>query len=179
MVFSSLLHQRIHTGDDDSTIGYHSQSSCSLVRISHVLFCRFTVERAASSRQFSFTRFHQPKLKSTKRGFTCLKIPGKDLDFDLTAFMDVETNPGPSEIKNSRSFQTLHPPSPRCFRLHRRETIISLRRYTTSNLSQNLLLTLKNLDILRCRGVRAGKQSPNRKRQVHQKLCYHHFEGTK
>ena len=36
------------------------------------------------------------------------------------------------------------------------------------NLSQDLLHTLKELDILQFRGVPAGKQSQNRKRQVHQ-----------
>ena len=81
--------------------------------------------------------------------------------------MDVERNPGPPEVENSRFSLTLHSQplcSPTCF--YSRETLLSLRRYTASNLPQDLLHTLKDLDILRFRGTRAGKQSKNRKRQV-------------
>lgn len=38
----------------------------------------------------------------------CLKIPGKDPDFDLVAFMDVERNPGPPEVEISRFSLTFH-----------------------------------------------------------------------
>lgn len=119
------------------------------------------------SRHLGFTRFPQLKLKFTKRGLTCLKIPGKDPNFDLVVFMDVERNPSPPEVDNSRFSLTCHSQplcSLTCFYL--RETLLSLRRYTTSNLPQDLLHTLKDLDILRFRGTRARKQSKNRKRQV-------------
>ena len=137
------------------------------------MFCRITVRRVASSRHFGFTRFPQPKLKSTKCGITCLKIPGKDPDFNLAVFMDAGMNPGPPEIENSQSSLTLHSSpshSPRCLCLYSHETLLSLRHYTTSNLSQDLLHTLKDLDILRFRGGQAGKQSQNRGRQVRQRV---------
>ena len=57
------------TGDGDRSIGHHSQSSCLSVRVSFALFCRNTVRRVAPSCHFGFTRFPQPKLKSTKCGF--------------------------------------------------------------------------------------------------------------
>ena len=170
LAISKLLHQQIYTGSNDNTIIHLSQSSFSPERFLWVLFYKIRVG-SASSRHSGFTRFPQPKLKSTKHGLMCLKIPGKDPDFDLVVFMDVERNPGPPEVENSRSSQTFHS-LPLCSFTccYSRETLLSLRRYTTSNLPQELPHTLKDLDILRFRGAKAGRQSKNREKQVSENI---------
>lgn len=47
-------------------------------------------------------------LKFTKRRLMCLKIPGKDPNFDLVAFIDVERNPGPPEVEILQFLLTFH-----------------------------------------------------------------------
>ena len=69
------------------------------------LYNQITVR--ASSRKFGFTRFTYPQLKATKRGITCLKLPGREPDFNLTIHMDVEPNPGPNNNPPDNNKMTL------------------------------------------------------------------------
>lgn len=87
----------------------------------------------------------------------CLKIPGKDPDFDLVGFMDVERNPGPPEVEISRLSLTFHLQPLIVF------TYVFLFTWnsplTTAVYDIQLLHTLKDLDIPRFRGTRAGRHS--------------------
>ena len=74
LVISRLLRQQIYTGSNDKTISRLSQSSFSPERLLWALFYKIQIG-TASSRHLRCTPFPQPKLKFTKRGFTCLKRP--------------------------------------------------------------------------------------------------------
>ena len=127
--------------------------------------------RLPSSRHCGSTTFAQLIMKSTKHRTTRLKISRENPVFNIIVFKDVETNPGPSKPENLELPPTLYSP---CLHQHTRlysnEALLSLRRYTTSiNLSPDLLQKLKDLNILQFRGIRAGKQSKNRKKQSYQR----------
>ena len=139
-------------------------------------FCAFynrVIIRPASSRHNGFARTNSfPKVKTTKRGNTSLKIPGKDPDFNLTIFMDVERNPGPIlenptfQLQNNSSFctrSTLH-------YNYSREELKALNHFSTSSLTSPLIHRLKELNILRYRGTRAGT---SQLKKQHDQRKYH------
>jgi hypothetical protein len=43
--------------------------------------------------------------KESKRGFTCLVLPLRPFIIDLTVYMDVSLNPGPTELKETTKHQ--------------------------------------------------------------------------
>lgn len=117
------------------------------------------------TRENNHSRFAYPVLKSSKHGVTCLHLPGKEIFQDLTIYMDVEINPGPSlrspteiteqqEILHSTRVH-VHCTTPR----YTRDQFISLRHFSTRSLTPSLLPILKNLHILRLRGSKAFRQS--------------------
>ena len=112
-----------------------------------------------------------------KHGFVSLSIPGHDPPIEITMYMDVATNPGPSSSLHQRNWQTdgtiNHPPSFKirgnsvclsylhtndCTRLcYSRQDLLNIRRTISIPPHSNALGSLKLAGILRYRGKRAGK----------------------
>jgi exonuclease III len=123
-----------------------------------------------SNCHLSSTGFFKSKvavLKSSKHGFISLCIPGHDPPVDITIFMDIHTNPGPTNgtdhlstlyqrfsVNDSTSTSTDH--SHRI--VYTRSELFTLRKYSSMDVSNNVCFsTIKSLGIFRYRSKRGGK----------------------
>ena len=109
--------------------------------------------------------------KPSKRGFTSLAIPGHDPPIDLTIFVDIAVNPGPSPTLVSSFNSTassvwplnLHTGSSRFTNLtlprisYNRRFLMGLRPCSVKP-SLSTLKSLKSFGILKFRGKRAGRR---------------------
>jgi hypothetical protein len=103
------------------------------------------------------------KRESIKRGFTCLALPLRPFIIDLTVYMDVSPNPGPTELKETtkHGHRIYHVksgilPSASHPIKYARSTLFSLKQCAPSRLSIPFATVLKDLNILKTRGCRAG-----------------------
>ena len=156
-----LLQRRIHVRDINDNATFDPGSPMAVFYPPNVPYVR-TIIKVRPSRHHGFTIFSSPICKVTKHGTTCIKIPGKDPDFNLTVYMDVETNPGPEGNRKScaKEYHGTSPSSRSTPPSYSREALVSLRNYSTKGLSGPELRTLKELNILRYRGTRAGVRHP-------------------
>jgi hypothetical protein len=104
-----------------------------------------------------------PVYKSSKRGLLCLSLPHHLFWIDLTIYMDIQRNPGPS-IHNFRSIAQQRSSAPYSnlttklsnrFNYSRSQLFCLKSKY---HVSPDVFLTLKNLGILNTRRNRAGRQ---------------------
>ena len=117
-------------------------------------------------RDFPSYNPRRPIVSWSKRGFVCFFLPSSD----LTIFVDVERNPGPccSTLNNTAHFTTsscnvrglnlrhLKHYQPSCIS-YERNRLLSLRHWSKHYCSPTFLGKLKAMDLLRCRGKRAGR----------------------
>ena len=105
----------------------------------------YLINRSSYGRRF--IRFSSAAVKTSKHGTTSLHLPGKEEYFDLTIYMDIQVNPGPT----SDSEMALSPAKP-CFTLftvsatkphYSREQLLSIRSscYSTKLLSLPFTVT--------------------------------------
>ena len=120
--------------------------------------------RRADGARFSFA-----VTKSSKRGSTCLHVPGEDIFLGLTVCMDVQRNPRPQgklervpAVSGLAEGRLLHSSQDGVTRwLYTREKLIFLRSragYSAKHLPLNVLHKLRDLQILKYRGKRGGKR---------------------
>ena len=109
--------------------------------------------------------------KPSKRGFTSLAIPGHDPPIDLTIFVDIAVNPGPSptlvssfnSTASSAWLSNLHTGSSRFDNStlprisYNRRSLMGLRPCSVKP-SLSTLKSLKSFGILKFRGKRAGRR---------------------
>ena len=109
--------------------------------------------------------------KPSKRGFTSLAIPGHDPPIDLTIFVDIAVNPGPSptlvssfnSTASSAWLSNLHTGSSRLDNStlprisYNRRFLMGLRPCSVKP-SLSTLKSLKSFGILKFRGKRAGRR---------------------
>jgi hypothetical protein len=101
--------------------------------------------------------------RESKRGFTCLALPLRPFIIDLTVYMDVSPNPGPTELKETtkHGHRISHVksgilPSASHPIKYARSTLFSLKQCAPYRLSIPFAIVLKDLNILKTRGCRAG-----------------------
>ena len=98
-------------------------------------------------------------VKWSKHGCTCLAIPGHDPPMDITVFMDISQNPGPSNCQSDTdaAFTTcIQSKRPTCYT---RYELLQLRRPTfRASIDQETFYALKLNGIFRYRGRRGGRR---------------------
>ena len=101
--------------------------------------------------------------QETKHGSICLSLPHQPFEVDITVFVDVERNPGPSTalgFKCAGNFGNFDSPTPNVWSeiIYSRLDLLSLKKALCSYIEPYVFNNLKDLGILRLRCSRAGKQ---------------------
>ena len=110
---------------------------------------------------------NQPLCKLSKCSVTSLAVPGHNSPTDITIFVDISVNPGPSVRDQSvlqvgGNTETRPNLNTECFAIvlpYSRKELLNIRRTQShhGSISTQVLLELKSLNILRSRGCRAGR----------------------
>lgn len=139
---------------------------CSGIGFSHAPSLKIKFQRLSAKA----LRF--PINKWSKRGSTCLCLPGPEPVVDLTVYMDISPNSGPRDAELINKLSNSKPNSP-CFNtrsnLHTNQTT-NAYKYSTYQLKalrwtsklipgQSTLLTCKTNNIFKYRGKRAGSST--------------------
>ena len=142
--------------------------------------CQVTVVRT----NLALSRLRFPAARWSKRGLTTLLIPSHDPPSDITIFMDVNPNPGPSFVQedglnHSRLAEThLHITS-ECGQTlsYSRRKLLRLRHHASRTcMSSSTYQMLKYLQIFRYRGKSAGKRKKQAK--VLELSCFDGYANT-
>ena len=122
-----------------------------------------------------FAKTKRASVKSSKHGLSTLVVPGFDPPTDITMYMDVSRNPGPTvrfiESFESKDEATLHMNclaklTPCCLHMlhttericYSREQLLELRPNSTIRcVDADLLSAVKDNQLLRFRGKRGGR----------------------
>ena len=124
-------------------------------------FRPLAVRICLSPRGYFKTSFSHTKL--SKHGSTSLLVAGHDPPLDITIFMDIELNPGPS---NASSFDLsartvndylLHSSISPSLITYSRNELFSYRKCASNNNLSSTFAVLKDLKIFRYRGNRGGR----------------------
>jgi len=115
-----------------------------------------------SSTGFFKSTFSQ--VKCTKHGFTSLLIAGHDPPSDITIFMDIQPNPGPSSVISTNNEQLTTNEQNQTNLMTKRITyskneLFSYRCNATKQSPElfSSFSSIKHLDIFRYRGTRGGR----------------------
>ena len=111
----------------------------------------------------------QPCSKQAKHGTNCLVLPSKPFVMDFTMHVDISSNPGPefNQEISSRLVGLYHHHSSRSPQLITYSTnkLLSLWHFLPARVPFQLGSALKNFDLLRTTGCRAGVWAKSRTRQ--------------